>query len=394
FVTSGGLATLVAYGQTGAGKTFTMTSLNAQLPQDIFPHISSSHHVTLAYFEIYGDEVCDLLNEREKVHIRATNEATVVTGVAQRVVSSPQEFLHAVETGAEHRRTRATFKNDVSSRSHAVCAVSFYPKNTVAGGAFTPPEHLTLAGNTLLIVDLAGSERASDQAHHDAIRIRETQITNKSLMTLKECIRNRYLSSLPSHANKHIHIPFRTSKLTLVLREALDPAARVPTRTILIGHLAPSLADSQHSLSTARYVANLKASSMDHAKQATARLGGPANSASNAPVHPSKWTYKQLARKFAQWSNNAIVLDKIVPFVAVDNTLNAFLERRKAGEKAHIPPWMELQQMPLWEWVAKCKAIGVTEATATKAFEKYQIELATGRTQTKAKGEQLSVLLV
>ncbi|ORZ39028.1 hypothetical protein BCR44DRAFT_89020 [Catenaria anguillulae PL171] len=239
----------------------------------------------------------------------------------------------------------------------------------------------------------------------------------RSLMTLKECIRNRYLSSLPSHANKHIHIPFRTSKLTLVLREALDPAARVPTRTILIGHLAPSLADSQHSLSTARYVANLKASSMDHAKQATARLGSamakrnafrvdpakqldadqlgdPASCTPKVPVHPSKWTYRQLARKFAQWSNNAIVMDKIVPYVEIDHSLEACLERRRRGEKPLLPAWLELQRMTLIEWVEKCKAVGVTELTATKAFDKYQIQLAMGRSQTKAKGEKLGVLVI
>ncbi|KAI9190410.1 hypothetical protein H9P43_001844 [Blastocladiella emersonii ATCC 22665] len=391
FVLRGGLATALCFGQTGSGKTFTMTSLHERLPLDLFPGIADEYTVTVSYFEIYGDTVTDLLNERAELRIRATAESTVVVGALQVPVETAEEFLTVVEVGAQHRRTRATFKNDVSSRSHAVCAVSFRRKADPLPAA-DEDGHLPLGASTLLMVDLAGSERSSDQAHHDAVRIRETQVTNKSLATLKECIRNRYLHSLDT--GKHIHIPFRTSKLTLVLKEALDPTSSLPTRTVFIGHLAPSLADSQHSLSTARYVANLKASSMDHAKSAvTGRLNATAAAASG-PIHPSKWPYKMLARKIATWSNNAISLEKIIPFTTSSSTLGEKMERAARGELGRMPPWMELAKKPLAEWVADCRKQGVTEATAVKVFEKYQVQLVAGRKQDKAASENTGVILV
>ncbi|KAI9220554.1 P-loop containing nucleoside triphosphate hydrolase protein [Blastocladiella britannica] len=408
-VDQGGLATLIAYGQTGAGKTFTMTSLHQQLPQDIFPTFSSTHFVTVAYFELYGDDVTDLLNERAPLTIRSQPESgsTVVFGATNVEVQSAGEFLAAVELGAEYRRTRATFKNDVSSRSHAVCAIQFHSRQNPdlvfddETGEFVPPTSLTLGESTLLIVDLAGSERASDQLHHDAIRIKETQLTNKSLMTLKECIRARYLASLAATSDgttrkpQHVHIPFRQSKLTLALKEALDPTSTLPTRTIMVGHLAPSLADSQHSLSTARYVANLKASSMDHADSAVkARIHAP-STATTASAHPSKWTYKQLVRKFALWSNNTINLELIVPFVKSGGTL-AEIEARNANYGGHglPPPWIQIQLMSAEEWVLRCAKIGVTRETALKAFQKYTVELASGRVQAKAAKERTGIVTV
>ncbi|KNE68015.1 hypothetical protein AMAG_13189 [Allomyces macrogynus ATCC 38327] len=393
FVFEGGLATLIASGQTGAGKTHTMTSLNHFLPADLFPDITETHDVLISYIELYGDTVTDLLNDRATVQVRSGPQGTVVVGAKQVHVETAEDFLATVEIGASQRRTRATFKNDVSSRSHAVCAITFRSRD--AAPADEDVNGLLIGGSMLLIVDLAGSERQSDQEHHDAIRIKETQVTNKSLMTLKECIRNRYLAS--QNTGKHVHIPFRTSKLTLLLKEALDPTSSLQTRTLMIGHLAPALADSQHSLNTARYVSNLKASSLDHAQTSVTRTTGAAQDqgATAAAVnHPSKWTYKQLCRKIAQWSMNTIKFEKIIAFKTEHDDGLTSVERKLQGIMGDMPPWLQLYQMPLSVWVKECAKQGVTEKTATKTWEQYRVAVAAGRKQDTAKSESTGVLLV
>jgi hypothetical protein len=68
----------------------------------------------------------------------------------------------------------------------------------------------------ILITDLAGSENAADAQFHDRSLVKETQLINKSLMALKDCIRNRALSAL--NPDRYYHIPYRLSKLTLLLK--------------------------------------------------------------------------------------------------------------------------------------------------------------------------------
>ena len=214
------MGTCLAYGQTGAGKTFTMTGLNKLLATDL-PF--STRQVKMGYFELFGDDVFDLLNDRNPVAIRSTGEFTFVSGLKQIAVSCPQSFLDCFQRGSQMRRTRATLKNETSSRTHSVCSISFADDGGSNG--------LIIGPQTLLIVDLAGSERNSDQADHDKVRIKETQLTNASLMTLKECIRNRYLFS---QSKKHIHIPFRSSKLTLLLKESLDPTSSLKSALVMV----------------------------------------------------------------------------------------------------------------------------------------------------------------
>ena len=67
----------------------------------------------------------------------------------------------------------------------------------------------------LNLIDLAGSENAADSQFHDKSRLGETRQINTSLMCLKECIRNRAKASEPG---SFVHIPYRNSKLTLLIK--------------------------------------------------------------------------------------------------------------------------------------------------------------------------------
>ena len=130
--------------------------------------------------------------------------------VPRHFLCSATHLLEVVSRGSALRATAATGRNQTSSRTHAVCRVTVrYPKSVALmtadmakarrifskrvlgcrAGAFKPPSDETLRHITL--VDLAGSERNRDSSTHDAARRKECTAINKSLMTLKECIRFR-----------------------------------------------------------------------------------------------------------------------------------------------------------------------------------------------------------
>uniref|UniRef100_A0A0A9YU13 Diatom spindle kinesin 1 n=1 Tax=Lygus hesperus TaxID=30085 RepID=A0A0A9YU13_LYGHE len=106
----------------------------------------------------------------------------------------------------------------------------------------------------LFVVDLAGSENTADSATHDKERNNETKFINTSLMTLKDCIRARALASTSS---KHLHIPYRRSPLTLLLRDCFEIAVRRPTKTVVVACVSPLLRDVRHTINTLRYASLL-----------------------------------------------------------------------------------------------------------------------------------------
>jgi len=244
---SGGRATLFAYGQTGSGKTYTMTGIQRQMAEHIFEELRRFHcsragtaeslDVSVSFFEIYGGRPFDLLNNRQRLEtLEDSRNEVQIAGLTERAVNSPQEMLQLIDLGNSLRTTHATAINRDSSRSHAVCSV-FLRK--------TPGE---LYGKWTL-VDLAGSERAADSKSSIRQRRVEGAQINKSLLALKECIR---AMGDPREA----HVPFRASKLTLVLRDAF--ISRYPSKCVMIACISPGMFSADHSVNTLRYSDRLK----------------------------------------------------------------------------------------------------------------------------------------
>ena len=181
--------------------------VNHQVAQDLFSLLDRENRgdvlVFASYFEIYGGQVYDLLNERHLLRVMENRKRKVcVTGLKEMKMTCPQDILDALEMGNQLRATGATSANDRSSRSHAIFQILLrHP------GKYRNPLH-----GKLSLVDLAGSERGADTAHSDRrTRIEGAQI-NKSLLALKECIR--------ALSNAKRHKPFRASKLTQVLKDS------------------------------------------------------------------------------------------------------------------------------------------------------------------------------
>lgn len=100
----------------------------------------------------------------------------------------------------------------------------------------------------LLLVDLAGSERAQDTQSNNRQRRMEGAEINKSLLALKECIR-----ALDSRSG---HVPFRASKLTMVLRDSFISENK--SSIVMIACLNPGSTSADHTLNTLRYAQRLK----------------------------------------------------------------------------------------------------------------------------------------
>lgn len=240
----GGRATLFAYGQTGSGKTHTMTGIQKLMAEQLFDYVRQRTdlqlEVSISFFEIYGGRPFDLLNNRQRLETLedARNEVQIA-GLTERGASTPEAMLGCIELGNSLRTTHATAINRDSSRSHSVCTVFL---RTPGGGN---------VHSKVTLVDLAGSERAADSKSSIRQRRVEGAQINKSLLALKECIR-----AMSLQGSKEAHVPFRASKLTLVLRDAF--VSKCPSRTVMIACISPGMASTDHSVNTLRYSDRLK----------------------------------------------------------------------------------------------------------------------------------------
>ena len=239
FILNGGTVTCFAYGQTGSGKTFTMRGLQSMVVTDLFSLSKFSFYIS--FFEIYGGRCFDLLNERAKLTILEDGNNNIqVQGLVEHVAGTKEELLQMIDYGNSVRTTHSTTSNEDSSRSHAVCQITLRQNSTVIG--------------KLRLVDLAGSERAQDCISNNRQRRIEGAEINKSLLALKECI--RALRKGPD-----AHVPYRGSKLTLVLRDSFEGGSD-DKRILMMTCICPGHSSSDHSLNSLRYADRLKEQSV------------------------------------------------------------------------------------------------------------------------------------
>ena len=248
----GGTSTLMAYGQTGSGKTHTVTGLVRQLAEGLFEPSEQPEdevNVVINVVEVHGTSVRDLVTGEDADIVEDYFGKVQLHKASKNVVSSAREMLNLVNRAMGARTTKSTGRNDDSSRSHAVIRIRL---------EFVHEDRIHLQPGELTIVDLAGSERNADQLHHDKAMMEESRLINQSLMTLSECITRR---SQLGTAKGHVHIPFRQSKLTLLLKDSfeLSPATIGNTshRVFTIACLSPLARDANHSANTLRYAKNL-----------------------------------------------------------------------------------------------------------------------------------------
>ncbi|XP_039025063.1 kinesin-like protein KIN-13A [Hibiscus syriacus] len=249
-------ATCFAYGQTGSGKTFTMQPLPIRAAQDLVKYLhqpvyrDQKFKLWLGFFEIYGGKLYDLLSERKRLFMREDGKQQVcIVGLQEFEVSDVQMVKEYIEKGNAARSTGSTGANEESSRSHAILQLVIKKHSKVKESKRNNDGNESKAGKVvgkISFIDLAGSERGADTTDNDRqTRIEGAEI-NKSLLALKECIR--------ALDNDQIHIPFRGSKLTEVLRDSFVGHSR----TVMISCISPNAGSCEHTLNTLRYADRVK----------------------------------------------------------------------------------------------------------------------------------------
>uniref|UniRef100_A0A671NET1 plus-end-directed kinesin ATPase n=1 Tax=Sinocyclocheilus anshuiensis TaxID=1608454 RepID=A0A671NET1_9TELE len=261
---------IFAYGQTGAGKSYTMMGKQEKdqegiiplLCEDLFTKItdnndnSMSYSVEVSYMEIYCERVRDLLNPKNKGNLRVREHPLMgpyVEDLSKLAVTSYNDIQDLMDSGNKARTVAATNMNETSSRSHAVFNI-----------IFTQKRHDSDTDNTsekvskISLVDLAGSERA-DSTGAKGTRLKEGANINKSLTTLGKVI--SALAEVDSAPNKNkkkkkveSFIPYRDSVLTWLLRENLGGNSR----TAMVAALSPADINYDETLSTLRYADRAK----------------------------------------------------------------------------------------------------------------------------------------
>ena len=246
-VLNGYNGTVLAYGQTSSGKTYTMQGeMESPQTQGIIPRMithvfkyiynteGTDFLIKVSMIEIYQEKIRDLLDiSRINLNIREDNiKGIYVDGCSESYVGCPNDVLALLELGSSNRAQAATNMNEHSSRSHSIFILTIKQTNKNDGSSKI---------GKLYLVDLAGSEKIS-KTGATGHTLEEAKIINKSLTTL-----GRVINNLTD--GKSTHVPYRESKLTRVLQESLGGNSK----TCLIITCSPSIYNESETLSTLRF---------------------------------------------------------------------------------------------------------------------------------------------
>ncbi|KAI1865085.1 hypothetical protein JX265_008132 [Neoarthrinium moseri] len=255
--------TIFAYGQTGTGKTYTMSgdmtdtlgllSDNAgiipRVLHALFKKLEADETDSLvkcSFIELYNEELRDLISPEENAKLKIFDDTsrkghatTVVQGMEETHIMNAAQGIKLLQGGSLKRQVAATKCNDLSSRSHTVFTITVCVKQSAEDG-----EDYVSAGK-LNLVDLAGSENIQRSGAENK-RAAEAGLINKSLLTL-----GRVINALVDRSS---HIPYRESKLTRLLQDSLGGR----TKTCIIATISPARSNLEETISTLDYAFRAK----------------------------------------------------------------------------------------------------------------------------------------
>jgi kinesin family protein 11 len=254
--------TIFAYGQTGTGKTYTMSGdmtdtlgllsdaagIIPRVLYSLFQKLEDRENsVKCSFIELYNEELRDLLSSEDSSNklkifedgVKKGHNSTMVQGMGETYIHSAHEGIKVLQEGSRRRQVAATKCNDLSSRSHTVFTITAFIKRTTESG-----EEFVSSGK-LNLVDLAGSENIQRSGAENK-RAAEAGLINKSLLTL-----GRVINAL---VDKSPHIPYRESKLTRLLQDSLGGH----TKTCIIATVSPARSNLEETISTLDYAFRAK----------------------------------------------------------------------------------------------------------------------------------------
>jgi kinesin family protein C2/C3 len=252
---------IFAYGQTGSGKTFTMSGnkqnpgLNTRTLTELFriaderkPEVET--RIKIVICEIYNEQIKDLLADKKdaakKLDVKQNPDGTnTVPGLTERDCHSVEEVLTAMNDASANRTVMSTDMNDESSRSHSIVQVKTVVVNHKDKKEFV---------GKINLIDLAGSEN-TNKSGVTGQGMKEAQNINKSLSALGDVI-----SSLVSKTG---HIPYRNSKLTMMLKDSLGG----DSKTLMIVQTSPAQFNVTETLSSLNFASRARNVELGKAKK-------------------------------------------------------------------------------------------------------------------------------
>lgn len=249
---------IFAYGQTGSGKTFTMTGnennpgLNVRVLMELFRlrderRVETDIKISIMITEIYNETIKDLLvTKQKKLDVKSNADGTnTVPGLTELAVDTVEDVLKAMTEAQANRTVMATDMNDESSRSHSIVQVRTVNTSNKDRREFT---------GKINLIDLAGSENVN-KSGVSGDGLREAQNINKSLSALGDVIQ--------ALVAKSPHVPYRNSKLTMLLKDSLGGDAK----TLMIVQSSPAQLNVTETLSSLNFSARARNVELGKAKR-------------------------------------------------------------------------------------------------------------------------------
>lgn len=249
--------TVFAYGQTSSGKTHSMLGNGGDrgITPRAVAHVmrvmeeaagGRRYAVRATYCEIYNEVIRDLLNaDAGEIKVRENARGATFIDASEFSVASEAAAMALLERGQALRAVGETAMNETSSRSHTIFTLIIESVGEAVGS------EKCHRSSVLHLVDLAGSERAKS-THASGARLREGSHINKSLLTLGTIINK--LSADGGGSGGAQHLPYRDSKLTRVLRDALGGNSR----TAVLCAVTPSPVHAEETLGTLKFAERAK----------------------------------------------------------------------------------------------------------------------------------------
>lgn len=266
--------TTFAYGQTGAGKTFTMygvpgnEGIMQRMAREVFARIDAERNrfeatVTASIMELYQNEIVDLLaarpasprewspaktgqEARRKSFSSASNKLAPqfdpktglvrVENLTEELCDTPETLLAVFERGISFRSVSATALNSKSSRSHLMASIRISRVNI---------ETQALTQAKIMMCDLAGSERVKKSEAAGEV-LREAIEINKSLSALGDV--------MAALTTQQKHIPYKNHKLTQLMQDAIGGTSK----TLMLVNCSPASSNFEETQTALKYASRAK----------------------------------------------------------------------------------------------------------------------------------------
>ena len=232
-------STIFTYGSIGSGKSYTMFGTNdkpgiiIRAINDILAimkneGLNNYYDLQISFFKIYNETVIDLINNENKNNQKEKElNKQFLKEISKKIINEPENIYQILFSN----------KKNKSSKAHYIVEI-----NIINNEKNNFENNINKKFGKFIMIDLAGFEKVSKVKFNT-----DNYYINKSIFTLSACI-----DGLINHNKKYI--PWRDSKLTMILRDYLLGNSKV----VMIANISPSFSDIEGTLNTLNFSKKIK----------------------------------------------------------------------------------------------------------------------------------------